>query len=58
MKLFKWGYGALAAVTTIVLIVSFFVQDVSPIAQIALLVQSVGFAWICGAAFGVNEKEN
>lgn len=52
MKLLKWAYGALALVTFATLIVSFFVQDVNPIGQITLLIQSVGFGWICGFAIG------
>lgn len=54
MKVYKWAYGALSAVTTITLIVSFFVQEIRPISQIVLLVQSVGFAWICGACVGTD----
>lgn len=54
MKLFKWGYGALALVATIVLIISFFMQDVKPLTQISLLIQSVGFWWICGFAIGAD----
>jgi hypothetical protein len=54
MKLFKWGYGALALVAAIALIASFFIQDVTPITQITLLIQSVGFGWICGAAIGTD----
>lgn len=54
MKLFKWGYGALAIAATIVLIVSFFIQDVKPLTQITLLIQSVGFGWLCGFAIGAD----
>lgn len=54
MKLFKWGYGTLALVTTIVLIISFFIQDVNPLTQISLLIQSVGFGWLCGFAIGAD----
>lgn len=54
MKLFKWAYGALAFVAAAALVASFFVQDVKPITQITLLIQSVGFAWICGAAVGAE----
>jgi hypothetical protein len=54
MKLLKWGYGTLALVAAITLIASFFMQDVEPIAQIALLIQSVGFGWICGLAIGTD----
>lgn len=51
MKLLKWGYGALALISAICLVVSFF-KDVNPIAQITLLIQSVGFGLICGFAIG------
>ena len=54
MKLFKWGYGTLAIVATIVLIVSFFIQHIKPLTQITLLIQSVGFGWICGFAIGTD----
>lgn len=54
MKLFKWGYGALAIAATIALIVSFFIQDVKPLTQITLLIQSVGFGWLCGFAIGAD----
>ena len=49
MKLFKWTYGALALIATVFLIISFFMPDVKPLTQITLLIESVGFAWICGA---------
>lgn len=52
MKTFKWAYCALAIASAVTLAVSFFVQDVSPIGQVALLVQSVGFGWTCGCYFG------
>ena len=51
MKLFKWAYGAIALAAATCLVISFF-QDVNPITQIALLIQSVGFGWICGFAIG------
>ncbi len=51
-KLFKWAYGALAIISAVTLVVTFFVQDVNPIGQVTLLVQSVGFGWICGCYFG------
>lgn len=51
MKLFKWAYGALAIVSATCLVISFF-QDVNPITQITLLIQSVGFGWVCGFAIG------
>lgn len=54
MKLLKWGYGALALVAAIVLIASFFIQDVKPLTQITLLIQSVGFGWLCGFAIGAD----
>ena len=54
MKKFKWIYGILAAVTTITLLGSFFAHDVNPINQVILLVQSVGFSWICGAYSGAD----
>ena len=54
MKLFKWAYGALALVAVIFLIISFFMQDTTPITQITLLIQSVGFGWICGLATGLD----
>ena len=49
MTLFKWAYGALALIAAVVLAVSFFMQDVKPITKITLLIQSVGFGWVCGA---------
>ena len=52
MKLFKWAYGALALVAASCLVISFFMQDVKPLTQITLLIQSVGFGWICGFAIG------
>ena len=54
MKLLKWGYGALSIVAAVTLAISFFVQDVNPIAQITLLLQSVGFGWLCGFAIGAE----
>ena len=51
MKIFKWAYGALALVASVCLVVSFF-TDVNQITQITLLIQSVGFGWICGFAIG------
>lgn len=54
MKLFKWAYGILAIVTTICLVVSFFVPSVNPFTQISLLIQAVGFGWICGCATGID----
>lgn len=54
MKLFKWAFGALAITTTIVLIVSFFVPGIQPLTQISLLIQSVGYGWICGFAIGAD----
>ena len=52
MKLFEWAYGALALITTVFLIISFFMPDVNPLTQISLLIQSVGFGWTCGFAIG------
>ena len=52
MKLFKWAYGALTLITSIVLAVSFFMPDINPITQITLLIQSVGFGFVCGLAIG------
>ena len=52
MKLFKWAYAAIALVATTVLTISFFMQDVSPINQITLLIQSVGFGFVCGLVIG------
>ena len=52
-KFFKWAYGALAIIAATCLIISFFV-DTSPIGQITLLLQSVGFGWICGFAMGAD----
>ena len=52
MKLFKWGYGAFAIAAATCLAISFFVQEVNPTTQITLLLQSVGFGWICGFAIG------
>ena len=52
MKLLKWAYGALAIVAATCLAISFFMQDINPITQISLLLQSVGFGWICGFAIG------
>ena len=54
MKLFKWAYGALAIVATIFLIVSFFVPGTTPLTQITLLIQAVGYGWICGFAIGTD----
>lgn len=52
MKLLKWGYGAISIVAAIALAASFFMQDINKITQITLLLQSVGFGWICGFATG------
>lgn len=52
MKLFKWAYGALSIAAAIVLIVSFFVPGAKPLTQITLLIQAVGFGWICGFSIG------
>jgi hypothetical protein len=54
MKRFKWSYGALSVLAAATLLISFFIHDVNPIGQITLLIQSVGFAWICGAAFSAD----
>lgn len=54
MKLFKWAYGALAIAAAIVLIVSFCVPGTKPLTQITLLIQAVGFGWICGFAIGTD----
>lgn len=52
MKLFKWAFGALSLVAATVLTITFFMQDINPISQITLLIQSVGFGWLCGFATG------
>ena len=52
MKLFKWAYGVLALIASSVLIASFFLLGINPITQITLLIQSIGFGWICGFATG------
>lgn len=54
MKRFKWSYGILSALSAATLLISFFMNDVNPIGQITLLIQSVGFAWISGAAFSAD----
>lgn len=54
MTLLKWGYGALSIIATIFLIVSFFIPDTTPITQITLLLQAVGFGWVCGFAMGTD----
>lgn len=52
MKIFKWGFGVLALVGAVVLAITFFMQDISPVNQIGLLMQSVGFGWLSGFATG------
>jgi hypothetical protein len=52
MKLFKWAYGALSIISTIALIASLFIPDINPLIQITLVLQSVGFGWICGVSVG------
>lgn len=52
MTLLKWGYGALALTASICLVVSFFAQEVNPVTQITLLLQSVGYGFVCGLAIG------
>lgn len=54
MKKLIWIYGALALVAAIFLSASFFMQDVRPLTQIALLIQSVGYGWVCGLGIGSN----
>ena len=54
MKKFKWAYGALAVIASSVLIASFFMADVKPIAQLTLLVQSLGFGFISGMCVGAE----
>lgn len=52
MKFFKWAYGVFALTGVFFLTISFFMQDVKPLTQISLLIQSVGYGWICGFAIG------
>ena len=52
MKLFKWAYGALALVASIALIISFFIPDTTPGAQITLLINSVGYGFVSGIYVG------
>lgn len=54
MKLFKYAYGALSIIATIVLLVSFFLPDVTPVTQITLTLQAVGFGFICGMGTGAD----
>jgi hypothetical protein len=54
MTVYKWGYCALSIISAICLIVSFFIPDTTPITQISLLLQSVGFGWVCGYAMGAD----
>ena len=54
MKLFKWGFAALSLAATICLAISFFMQDVKPITQITLLIQSVGYCFISAFAIGAE----
>ena len=54
MKPLKICYGALAIVAATVLAVSLFMQDVKPLTQLSLLIQSVGFGWMCGFTIGAD----
>ena len=58
MKIYKWAYGILSAVSTITLIVSFFIPEAQPLTQIAFLIQAVGFGWVCGFAVSTDALEN
>lgn len=55
-NLLKWGYTLLAAMASITLAISLFVPEVSPINQMTLLMQSVCFGWLSGAAFNIKEN--
>lgn len=54
MRLLKWCYCALAVTSATVLAISFFMQDIDPVAQITLLIQSIGFMWAFGVAVGAD----
>ena len=49
---FKWAYLALSVAALIAVGISLFV-DVSPITQISLMVQSVGYGFVSGMYFGM-----
>ena len=53
MKLLGWTYFALALIAAVPLGVSFFVNDVNPISQLALLIQGVGYGFVSGLALGL-----
>lgn len=54
MKLFKYAYGALSIFATIFLIASFFLSDVTPVTQLTLTLQAVGFGFVCGMGTGAD----
>ena len=58
MKLLGWTYFVLALIGAVPLGISFFVADVNPISQLALLIQGVGYGFVAGLALGLERDRD